>query len=283
MVHPSITTAVHLRTAIRIEPILYHTVVLDGKIRHRLFVQSCESHLARDPAFCSKHIKVLRLEGRTSYATIRKLLTYCTAVDVFAPWFFVVDVGDIVYPIKALGSMSVRRLSLLTRLSISIEAIPPTVTHLELSYTKFSSCGWTEWGELFRRCPHLTHVHFRAYWKPVDLDGYSICHFESNVSLFQKVLNAAPPAFKALIGEVVMSRNDDDVRWEGAEDVARNIMSTVTDKRFVLILPHYHFAHTKGIVCSASTRHLARDWGYRRSGDLDAFEMADRHLAALEN
>ncbi|KAF8869651.1 hypothetical protein CPB85DRAFT_1357454, partial [Mucidula mucida] len=227
----SVTVLLHRDTAPLVRDCHpYHTVVLDGKIRHRLFVQSCESH--------SLGIRFL-LKAYQSPSPRRthiichhpKTPDVLHRVDVFAPWFFVVDVGDIVYPIKALGSMSVRRLSLLTRLSISIEAIPPTVTHLELSYTKFSSCGWTEWGELFRRCPHLTHVHFRAYWKPVDLDGYSICHFESNVSLFQKVLNAPrQPSRRSLVRCDVS--HDDDVRWEGAEDVARNIMSTVTDKRF---------------------------------------------------
>ncbi len=96
--------------------------------------------------------------------------------------------------------------------------------------------------------------------------------------MFHWIMDAAPPSFKALILE--FAGNEEDT---GGERMARELMEMVSYKRFVLLLPQHRFAQVKGVACYTRTRDPMRDWGYRVSGELDAFEIADRHLAKLEN
>ncbi len=96
--------------------------------------------------------------------------------------------------------------------------------------------------------------------------------------MFHWIMDAAPPSFKALMLE--LAGNEEDT---GGGGVARELMEMVSDERFVLLLPEHRFAHVKGVACHTRTRDPIRDWGYRVSGELDAFEMADCHLAKVEN
>lgn len=273
----------------RVDPYIYHTVVLPNELSRRQFVESAKARLARDPEcgaeFYARTVKVLCLQRSANIITIEYILALCPGVEQLAIWFFLY--GSSTRSLELLAALpNVRRLSLVGKGFVDVNCMLPSVTHLNVSFEALRTRR-IRWGAVFDKCPHLTHIL-------IDLNGDAVTKWEvillyyETVLLFEEILNLAPSTLKALIFEVfegvdTCERNASR-KWLGAGPdfgaAATQFLGRITDPRFVFMCASGRFEHVapRRMVCYQAEHDPLADWGYIEGEEMDAWQMADRWL-----
>ncbi|KAF8877405.1 hypothetical protein CPB85DRAFT_1343824 [Mucidula mucida] len=253
------------------------------------------SNARRRRLLCQEREGSLHTE-MTTYSLIQAITSYCTGVESFAAWYET-EQGEPL-PEDYITSISPRRLSLAFGVSSPFECTTPSLTHLHIyDPLRLGVEHRIDWKALVQFCPKLTHILLDVDSEHVE-DWDDELLGEVTVNRFRDILHVVPPTFKALIFEVLESKNDswvNDVRREdeysglalmsqaeGFDVAAANLVHVISDNQFVFIVPNSRFAYVSGLVSYEYTHYPLVDWFYRVDGRLDAFEMADRHLSAME-
>ncbi|KAF8869652.1 hypothetical protein CPB85DRAFT_1446736 [Mucidula mucida] len=142
-----------------------------------------------------------------------------------------------------------RRLSLAFGVSSPFECTTPSLTHLHIyDPLRLGVEHRIDWKALVQFCPKLTHILLDVDSEHVE-DWDDELLGEVTVNRFRDILHVVPPTFKALIFEVLESKNDswvNDVRREdeysglalmsqaeGFDVAAANLVHVISDNQFV--------------------------------------------------
>ncbi|KAF9030085.1 hypothetical protein BDZ89DRAFT_1159479 [Hymenopellis radicata] len=263
-----------------IDPILYHTVVIHSTIKARRFAVAIR--LRNDPSFFRRHIKrlVVYHESDMDKADLHSLIGVATDVVSLA-WWSTIDTL-LPYVDKLLR---VRYFSLLIELEASTvhTVLPPNVTHLNVIFDDVDEAAYINplppyspvWIEIFKRCPHLTHIAVDFYPStppPWKRDKYYFVH---------SALSVAPPTLKAFIilfqGPLTLP-----LEWDASE-----LGSYSKDPRFITVSPDPCYGEVEGVFCYPERRDPMMDWwdvdctpSLRHWRDPDVWQFADMYLRA---
>ncbi|KAF9029901.1 hypothetical protein BDZ89DRAFT_691902 [Hymenopellis radicata] len=137
-----------------IDPLLYHTVVLDSYRKGQLFVSAMFRR--NDPGFFERNVKTLSINHDVYRAHIEYLLPICRGVISLAFW----NRNRILKPYASI--LSPLRLSVTNLTKSQVVILPSSITHLNIFFTEDLSLADfpPTWSEVFKQCPNLTHISF---------------------------------------------------------------------------------------------------------------------------
>ncbi|KAF8155003.1 hypothetical protein K438DRAFT_1987230 [Mycena galopus ATCC 62051] len=172
---PQLLRVAH-RVHVWIEPVLYHTIILQGPDERRPFRTEQYPRSPADfrhAAFLASHVHHLNLSGAVPHDQLRTLLGVCTSIRTLALW------SPLPRPPNLLSLL--QALPLMTRLSADITHLCGGPLRLDLSHPAFASlthldvlaAPFDDWRLCsgIARAPALTHLTFRDKFHPKVLRG----------------------------------------------------------------------------------------------------------------
>ncbi|KAF9022895.1 hypothetical protein BDZ89DRAFT_1163048 [Hymenopellis radicata] len=267
-----------------VEPVLYHTVVLDQLRTLELFATTMDMR-----PDLGKHVRRLRIgDLRSSFFgppvmtgiplpidetwdTVRAVLVICVNVNQFAFWVEECNPGlASLFRCQCGGE-----LLQLTRLSLQnvyqpshlIKTRTGSLTHLHLDFFLHFEISGVRWSDVFERCRGLTHVLVTS-----SSEGFPRSIAYGDVEAFAQVMNPIIAILPAAIRQFVVVLNP--LPDTAPEMIIQCLSLLHKDKRFVVVSTKNTFlGRVNGLRCYPDTHDIASDWGY--GGGIGVWELAE--------
>lgn len=238
----------------RIDPVLYHTVILSTRATARRFIFSIASRPSA--ALLVRSLSLWSGDGMgfaASWADTDLILSACTNVVRFST--VTCDTGRLQKYLGDNGTLQPRYMALhvgpLTPLEITV--LPRSLTHLKLSYTRGKLL---DWASIFERCAGLSHVMF-------DFRDYTLLYEGELEAFASHMLSVKPGALRQLVINFFLPPRD-------VMSVAEAAMAKVKDDRLVAI-------STTGALYGQGDAPVSPtgEWAYLKDGQYDAWDAAE--------